>query len=47
MKPKRLTPLSHKEFKHNYIATENPRIIAIRQQAKIIDEKVKKEGING
>ena len=42
-KSKRLTPLSHREFKRNYEPTANPRIVAIRQQAEVIAERIKKE----
>jgi hypothetical protein len=37
--------LSHKEFKRDYEATANPKILAIRQQAEIVAKKIKK-GLN-
>jgi len=38
--------LSHREFKRNYEATANPKIVTIRQQAEIVAKRIKKEGIS-
>lgn len=38
--------LSHREFKRNCIATENPRIVFIKKQAEGLAKRIKKEGVS-
>ncbi len=39
-------PLSHKEFKRNYVATSNPKVIAIQGKIDETLKSLKKEGKN-